>query len=392
MRNSILLIILVISPLFNFTFCQNQIQRDTGINLVPNPSFEQLRNKNPDFNAEPYIAYRNYMSKWASPTKTTPDLVYSIYDDKSDEARTGEKMIGFLTHNPISKRSDTWREYVQVKLNKTLIENKEYVIEFWVKRHKQANMASNNIGALLGKAPIVEKNYEPITDMELVVNQTEIINPNEPKWVKISSNFIAQGGEKFLLIGNFYNNENTKFKAVKNLNEPAWENPYYLLDDVSIREIIVEEPEPIIAEVEEPVFEDVKIKKGQVIRLDRIYFDFDKFDLLPESDEQLAQLVTLLNNYPSLKIAVHGHTDSRGSEVYNETLSHQRSKAVHDFLLNNNIDYSRLEFRGFGEMQPVDTNDTEEGRQYNRRVEFVVLEINEENVEVENVAHSGEEN
>jgi len=388
MRNQILLIILVISPLFNIAFSQDQIQRDTGINLVPNPSFEQLRKKNPDLNAEPYIAYRNYMSKWASPTKTTPDLIFNINDGTSDEARTGEKMIGILTHNPISKRSDTWREYVQVKLDQPLTEGKEYVMEFWIKRHRQANMASNNIGAFLGKAPIVEKNYEPITDMELVINQTDIINPDEPKWEKISGSFHAQGGEKFLIIGNFHNNENTKFKTVKNLGEPAWANPYYLLDDVSLREIIVEEPEPIIAEVEEPVFEDVKIEKGQVIRLDRIYFDFDKYDLLESSNEQLDQLVSLLNKYQSLKIAIHGHTDSRGSERYNETLSHQRSKAVHDYLLNQNIDYTRLEFRGFGEIQPVDTNDTEEGRQYNRRVEFVVLEINEENVEVENVARN----
>ena len=187
-----------------------------------------------------------------------------------------------------------------------------------------------------------------------------------------------------------YNNKNTKFKSVKNLAEPAWENPYYLLDDVSLREIIHIEPE--IAIVEEPVFENVKIEKGQVIRLDRIYFDFDKSDLLPASNQQLDELVTLMNNYPSMKIAIHGHTDSRGSDRYNEVLSDRRSRAVYDYLLNQNVDYGRLEFKGFGEIRPVDTNDTDEGRQNNRRVEFVVLEINEENVEVENVVHKGEEN
>lgn len=383
MTNQLILTLIVIISSFQQVFSQYEMHRDTGINLVPNPSFEKLRKKKPDLNAEPYVAYRNYMSKWASPTKTTPDLIFNINDGASDEARTGEKMIGILTHNPISKRSDTWREYVQVKLDQTLSEGKEYHLEFWVKRHRQANMASNNLGAYIGKAPIVEKNYEPITDMELILNHTEIINPDEPHWEKISGNFFAQGGEKFLIIGNFYNNENTNFKKVKNIGEPAWENPYYLLDDVSLKEIISEEPE--IVEVEEPVFEDVKIEKGQIIRLDRIYFDYDKYDLLPESNVQLDELVTLLNSYQSIKIAIHGHTDSRGSDRYNETLSNHRAKAVHDYLIQQNIDYTRLEFQGFGEIQPVDTNDTDIGRQHNRRVEFVVLEINEENVEVENM-------
>lgn len=387
MHNQSGLILLVILVSFQTTFSQDEIKRDTGINLVPNSSFEKFRNKNPDLNADPYVVYRNYLSKWGSPTKGTPDLIYSFNDEESDQARTGEKMIGILTHNPISKRSDTWREYAQTKLDQPLEEGKIYHIEFWAKRHRQANMASNNLGVYLGKAPIVEKNYEPITEMTLALNENEIINPDEPQWVKISGDYTALGGEKFFILGNFFDNENTVFKDVKNIGEPAWENPYYLVDDISLREIIIEE-----AIVEEPVFENVKIEKGQIIRLDRIYFDFDKWDLLPTSNEQLDELTVLLNRYPSMKIAIHGHTDSKGSETYNEVLSNHRSKAVHDYLLNQNIDYSRLEFQGFGEIKPVDTNSTDEGRQNNRRVEFVVLEINEENVEVENVAHSGSEN
>lgn len=389
MRNQFGIILFVLLASFQSTFSQDKITRDTGINLVPNPSFEKFRNKNPDLNAEPFVVYRNYLSKWGSPTKSTPDLIYSFNDEESDQARTGEKMVGILTHNPNSKRSDTWREYAQTKLDQPLVGGKTYYLEFWVKRHRQANMASNNLGAYLGNAPIIEKNYEPITEVSLAVNESNIMNPDEPTWVKVSGDYIAQGGEKFLIIGNFFNNENTTFKKVKNIAEPAWENPYYLLDDVSIREIIIEEPEIVV--VEEPIFENVKIEKGKTIRLDRIYFDFDKWDLLPASNEQLDELIRLLNSYPSMRIAIHGHTDSRGSDRYNEILSDHRSRAVHDYLLNQNIDYTRLEFKGFGEVKPVDTNDSDEGRQNNRRVEFVVLEMNEENVEVEHVSRIEEE-
>ena len=159
MKNKTGLLLLVIFTFANQGFTQDQITRDTGINLVPNPSFEKFRNKNPDSNAEAYVVYRNYLSKWGSPTKSTPDLIYGYNDGVSDQPRTGEKMVGILTHNPNSKRSDTWREYTQTKLNAPLEEDKVYHIEFWVKRHRQANMASNNIGAYLAKAPIIEKNY-----------------------------------------------------------------------------------------------------------------------------------------------------------------------------------------------------------------------------------------
>ena len=161
----------------------------------------------------------------------------------------------------------------------------------------------------------------------------------------------------------------------------AWENPYYLLDDVSLKQIM--KPEPVVVAEPEPVFEDIEIKKGQVIRLDKIYFDFDKSDLLPASNEQLDKLVTLLDSYPSMRIAIHGHTDSRGSDSYNERLSDDRSKAVYHYVASKAINPNRLNYKGFGEVQPVDTNETDEGRQNNRRVEFVMLEINDENVKIE---------
>ena len=386
MRNRIQLTLLAFFLISNLSFGQEDATENLGTNLVPNPSFESLRNKSPDLSIDAYLAYRNYLSRWASPTKTTPDLLFNVNDDQSPMARTGEKMLGILTHNPISKRSDTWREYAQVKLTQTLQEGEEYELEFWVKRHPQANMASNNMGAFLGYKPIILKNYDPINELELVVNETNIINPDEPKWVKISGRFIAKGKEHFLVIGNFHNNENTKFKDVKNLVEPAWENPYYLLDDVSLKQII--KTEPVVVAEPEPVFEDMEIKKGQVIRLDKIYFDFDKSDLLPASNEQLDKLVELLNAYPSMRIAIHGHTDSRGSDTYNEKLSDSRAQAVFNYVGRHAVSPNRLTYKGFGEVSPVDTNETDEGRQNNRRVEFVVLELNDENVEIENSAAS----
>ena len=82
----------------------------------------------------------------------------------------------------------------------------------------------------------------------------------------------------------------------------------------------------------------------------------------------------MLVEVPTLKIEISGHTDSKGSDPYNQKLSEKRAKSVVDYLIGKGISKSRLTYRGAGEAEPVATNDTEEGMQMNRRTEFKVLE------------------
>ena len=76
---------------------------------------------------------------------------------------------------------------------------------------------------------------------------------------------------------------------------------------------------------------------------------------------------------PSLKIELSGHTDNVGNDQLNQTLSQNRAKAVYDFLIQSKIDASRLQYKGYGKTQPIATNDTDEGRQKNRRTEFKII-------------------
>ncbi|MCX8079813.1 MAG: OmpA family protein [Bacteroidia bacterium] len=117
-----------------------------------------------------------------------------------------------------------------------------------------------------------------------------------------------------------------------------------------------------------------KVEVGNVIVLKNIFFDFDKATLRPESMNELDRLVKLLNDNPTLKIELSSHTDSKGSDEYNMKLSENRSKSVVDYLISKGISASRLVAKGYGETKPIDTNDTEEGRQNNRRTEFKILE------------------
>jgi outer membrane protein OmpA-like peptidoglycan-associated protein len=117
----------------------------------------------------------------------------------------------------------------------------------------------------------------------------------------------------------------------------------------------------------------IKLRENVSIRLNNIFFATDKAELLPESFAELDRLVLLLQKEQALKIAIEGHTDSTGTVAHNKTLSLARATAVKQYLIQKGIDQKRLEGYGYASAKPLDTNETEEGRAKNRRVEFRIL-------------------
>jgi outer membrane protein OmpA-like peptidoglycan-associated protein len=116
-----------------------------------------------------------------------------------------------------------------------------------------------------------------------------------------------------------------------------------------------------------------KVSVGMVIVLNNIFFDHDKYTLRKESEAELENLHKLLSDNPSLRIEISGHTDSKGSETYNQKLSENRAHTVVTYLINAGINSSRLEYKGYGMTKPIASNLTDEGRQQNRRTEFKIL-------------------
>jgi outer membrane protein OmpA-like peptidoglycan-associated protein/tetratricopeptide (TPR) repeat protein len=132
---------------------------------------------------------------------------------------------------------------------------------------------------------------------------------------------------------------------------------------------------PAISAFQE-VTKDIALRNvavGTKIILKNIFFDFDKATLRPESTNELERLTKLLNDVPTLKIEISGHTDAKGAADYNQKLSQNRAKAVVDYLVKAGIAADRLTFAGYGKDQPIATNDTDEGRQLNRRTEFKII-------------------
>lgn len=114
------------------------------------------------------------------------------------------------------------------------------------------------------------------------------------------------------------------------------------------------------------------IEVGTVVRLNNVFFDFDKWDLRPESFVELDRVVKLLKENPGIVIEMSAHTDSRGSDEYNFKLSDNRARSVMEYILSKGIPASRITSQGYGETKPVVDNDTDEHRQLNRRVEFKI--------------------
>jgi outer membrane protein OmpA-like peptidoglycan-associated protein len=120
------------------------------------------------------------------------------------------------------------------------------------------------------------------------------------------------------------------------------------------------------------VLETQETARGLIVNISDVLFDFNKYTLKPEAREKMAKVSGILLAYPGLKIQLEGHTDSIGSDDYNQKLSEQRADTVRQYLVDQSVPAGTVTAIGLGKANPVASNDTAAGRQKNRRVEMVV--------------------
>lgn len=126
----------------------------------------------------------------------------------------------------------------------------------------------------------------------------------------------------------------------------------------------------------DPVVMDIFLKPveyGQVVILKNVFFAHNSFELENNSGVELNRLAVLLRENPELKLEISGHTDNTGTGVYNQTLSTNRARSVYEYLVKTGIRSERLNYKGMGDTNPVDTNNTPEGRANNRRTEIRIV-------------------
>jgi outer membrane protein OmpA-like peptidoglycan-associated protein/tetratricopeptide (TPR) repeat protein len=134
---------------------------------------------------------------------------------------------------------------------------------------------------------------------------------------------------------------------------------------------------PVSAKFQE-ISKDIALKpieKGAKVVLNNIFFETGKATLSPQSHVELEKASTLLKTNPSMIIEVGGHTDNVGDDESNMRLSHERAKSVREYLVKAGVDTNRIQAKGYGELNPIASNDNDEGRKANRRTEFIILEF-----------------
>ncbi len=158
--------------------------------------------------------------------------------------------------------------------------------------------------------------------------------------------------------------------ALKKQEEPE----IVLVEEVIEEVVIIEEVKPCysIEEINQMIVEGKSITDKKICMMN-INFETNKAIIKEGSKQFLDGVVIMLENNPSMQLKINGHTDSEGSDEYNLELSKKRAQAVVNYLILKGIRQDRLQSEGFGETKPIDTNETEEGRLKNRRVEFEII-------------------
>jgi len=341
-------------------------------NIVPNPGFEK-------YSSTPIgwfykgKHFTSVMKYWNSATAASPDVfgpkvrVPSHWASKGfgeQTVRSGKSMVGITSYGCENGKPHC-REYVQIHLKEPLVVGQNYYAEFWV-NSLERSLRVNNLAMYFSEEPATVGTNETLEVKPQIIME-DIIETNGSKWVKIYGHFKAKEEAEYLTIGNFIPDSLTSMKAV---HPNSLNYAYFYIDDV-----MVKKEDPIInVPVKEDDLSRITIEEGKIVQLKNIFFETDKCELLLRSHVELKKLLRLLQDNPTMMIEVSGHTDNVGEFDYNQALSKRRAKAVVEYLNGNGILPTRTLYKGHGSTVPISSNETEEGRKLNRRVEFLIVQ------------------
>lgn len=350
-------------------------------NLVPNFSFEQKSECPPDF----VTFYRKlYMLLWDSPNLGTPDY-FNACAGKCGvpsnwvgiaNAYSGQAYAGIIAClQQYDPKQVAYREYLRIKLTDSLIAGESYFASMKVRLAQSSIASCNGLGMYFSSIPMTSNsniNYPVKADITFSDNKAP---KDKEKWISVCGQVVAQGGEQYLLIGNFLSNQQMEYiQFDENLIAAEQISPmaYFYIDHVEVYHITGDSTYSCdaIAQNNKSFSGDILLNEKLV--LNHLYFETDKSTILTNSFYELNQLVGILTRYPQLKIAIYGHTDNIGSTIHNQQLSDDRAKAVRNYLIEKGVSPMRISFYGLGDSKPVDSNATEQGRSKNRRVEIEI--------------------
>ena len=333
-----------------------------GQNLVPNASFE-------NFIACPVKPGNaaGDLYDWSMPTLGSTDFFHSCSSSMgipenfngSQLTQDGLGYVGFYAYAP-----NDYREYLQVKLIRPLIKDSTYTLSYFVSLSERSDYAVAGIDVLFTSELLTVKTKKPLTKknwLSLGLDQYNFLEDTRShfyedteSWMQVSTTFKAKGSERHLILGNFKSNKQTR---VHTTGVSSNKGAYYYLDALSLS------PNFTYEHSEEFALDTLLV-------LPAVLFDFDTARLTRKGVAEIQKIADFMHADSRLGIEIRGHTDSMGSELYNDVLSVERCLTVAEFLIEKGIAKDRISWQGFGASVPVADNLTAQGRQQNRRVEF----------------------
>ncbi|MEY8021469.1 OmpA family protein [Muriicola sp. SD30] len=345
-------------------------------NLVVNPSFEEHTScpeKLGNFNSD--------VIGWSTPSLGSTDYFHACSEamgtpknfNGTQIADFGQGYAGFYLYAP-----NDYREYMQAKLTTPLIKDEVYELSFFVSLAERSDFAINEFGVVFSDKPF---NFEIKKEMSkkhlfsdtgnkfsyLEIGYSHFAN-DKKEWMLVSTTYIAKGNEEYMTLGNFKSNARTRKFLIK---KGAKQGAYYYVDMVSLISNNTKATNTLAAE--QPTDGPPSLNTPHLFQ--HVLFDFDEYLLLDSAKVYLKNTYDFLVEDPSLHIIIHGHTDTIGLPAYNMKLSGNRCKAVVNYFTELGLSPERISWKGHGGSLPVADNTTPDGRQKNRRVEFILTKM-----------------
>jgi outer membrane protein OmpA-like peptidoglycan-associated protein len=386
-----------------FMLCAPLAKAQEGENMVPNGSFESIGKK------PKRLGSIESATGWVSPTGVRSDLFVdtkleeiSVPDNEygRETAHEGENYVGIVGFSYNNKMP---RSYVMTKLDSPMKKGMTYCVKMYVSLTEASKYASNNVGIHFSKKALgTDSKVSMILEPSVVHRENEYETMSARfGWTEVCGVFVAKGGEKYIVIGNFNSNEETRYERMKKDNGTKGIKAtqivaaYYYLDDVSVRLLDQEKGEKCdcVAGDEGVAYSKLIFQKvfretddmtaKERVEMQEVYFAFGKQAITPGGENSLKIITEYMKANPSAKIQIKGYCNTLENEVAIENdiyadMDNKRLGSIMKYLMEQGIDESRMiPSRKRDESPNVeehsDSDDDETKQAKNRRVTFVLM-------------------
>lgn len=332
-------------------------------------------------------------TEWYSPTANKADLfnrdakeeAYGVPYNMHGEAEplNGDGYAGIVVY---SDKEAEPRQYLQTKLRESLEKGKIYCVKFNVRLSELSKYASNNIAAYVTSKKISSKEIEEYTIEPQIIHSQNKVFEEQFDWVSICKTFKAEGGERYLTIGNFAPQDNIQTEKVKKPRSASGSqtrSSYYYIDDVSvynmagIEECDCEQDEggnSLQVKYTKNVSTEMEVDPSEEIEFTKIYFEHLESELNEASRIDIAKVASVLKDNPDIVIELLGHTDPLEEMKTTADISLNRAIKVKDELIAAGVDARQIKMKNMEDKDPATDDATSAGQAKNRRVSFKVLE------------------